>query len=145
MRSKRWCVCDPESNSPSTEPGQLQEDVDQLRARGISRLVSLVGAVPESARDWQQLTLDVDDAGTSDLRELVNKVRTFVKSEDMKAGSTLVFCNLAVNRSPAVLAAYLMVEHGWTLSRALGHLGRLRPGMSIHPRYLEQLGRLTDR
>jgi hypothetical protein len=115
------------------------EHSDRLRDAGVTHLVSLIGAAPESAATFKALLLDVSDEGTSDLRSVLAEFTPFVEAVRSSGGRVLVFCNLGVNRSAAVVAGYLQSALGWSCNVALTHIRENRPAVSIHDRYIEQL------
>jgi hypothetical protein len=115
------------------------EHGERLRAAGVTHLVSLIGVVPDSANAFETLVLDVSDEGRSDLGRLLPDFMSFVEPVRSAGGRVLVFCNLGVNRSAAVVAGYLQSALGWSCEAALAHLKRSRPAVSIHEEYLSQL------
>jgi hypothetical protein len=112
---------------------------ERLRTAGVTHLVSLIGAVPEAASAYEALVLEVSDEGTSDLSRVLAEFTPFVEKVRSAGGKVLVFCNLGVNRSAAVVAGYLQSALGWSCEAALEHLRRNRPAVSIHEAYLKQL------
>jgi len=115
------------------------EHSERLRSAGVTHLVSLVGAVPESADALETLILSVSDEGASDLSRVVPEFSSFVEGVRSSGGKVLVFCNLGVNRSAAVAAGYLQAALGWSYESALAHVRKNRPAVSIHDNYLQQL------
>jgi len=120
------------------------EGTERLRAAGITHVVALGDAVPEAAAQVRGLRLPMSDEGESDLWEVVANAAPFIDGARAAGGRVLVLCNQGVNRSPALIAAYL-VASGVAPQRALELLSQARPIVNLHGRYLAQLTALRHR
>jgi protein-tyrosine phosphatase len=118
------------------------DDATALRAAGITHLLSLREDRVEGAGEIESLHLPMSDAGESSLEQLVHGAGTFIDSALRLGGRVLVYCDLGVNRTPALIAAYLIMK-GWTLEDALGQVSRSRPVVGIVEPYMTQLRALA--
>lgn len=120
------------------------ESADRLRAAGITHVVAVGEAVPEAAAQLPTLHLPMSDEGMSDLWELVLMAGPLLEAARSGGGRVSVFCNQGVNRSPALVAGYL-VASGVAPQRALELLSSARPIVNLHGRYLSLLTALRMR
>lgn len=111
---------------------------------GITHLVAVGELAPEAAAYVRSLRLPISDEGESDLWEVVAKAAPFIDAARSTGGQVLVLCNQGVNRSPAVVAAYL-VASGLASQQALELLSQARPIVNLHGGYLAQLTALRHR
>jgi len=119
------------------------ENADHLRERGITHVICLLEECPEAVDQLPKLCIPMSDYGDSDLRQWVADAIPFIERAQEAGGRVLVFCALGVNRSPALVAGYLKVKLRYSTAEALKVLTSIRPFVSVHQRYLEQLERLT--
>jgi hypothetical protein len=114
------------------------ESEDRLRAAGISQVLTVGDVVPVAVAAFPGLRVTMSDEGMSDLWALVSRTRPFLDAARAAGDRVLVLCNQGVNRSPALVAGYLVVS-GQTSAHALKILSEARPIVNIHGRYLSQL------
>ena len=69
---------------------------------------------------------------------------TFIESAKEANGVCLVHCSQGVNRAPTIVLGYLVAKLKWTLKRAYEHLMQVRPMLSPHEKYFEQLQQLEQ-
>jgi dual specificity phosphatase 12 len=117
---------------------------EALEAAGITHVVCLCDDLPEPAQDLVSLHLPMSDSGDSDLEGLTRKALEFIRGGIKVRGRVLVFCGLGVNRSPAMVSAYLVID-GWSLDDALRAVYNARPMASLHENYLAKLRALALR
>lgn len=115
-----------------------------LEVAGITHAVCLCDDFPEPAQGLSSLHLPMSDSGSSNLEELARQAHAFIREGMKSGGQVLVFCGLGVNRSPALVTAYLVLQ-GWSLDAALGAVYKARPMTSLHQDYLAQLRTLAQR
>jgi|GEM_PF-6737977 len=84
------------------------------------------------------------DDGTTALCTILENCFEFLDRVKSIQGQTLVFCRQAQNRSPTVVIAYLMKSCGMNLRAAYSMVHSLRPEISPHASYFEQLQRLDQ-
>jgi hypothetical protein len=99
-----------------------------LRARGVSRFVSLLGEVAPPA--WlagadDALWLRVPDRNAPSVEDLRHAMQFLDESRSLGAG-VLVFCGSGVGRAPTAYVAWC-VRRGAEPSAALRHLQSIRP------------------
>jgi protein-tyrosine phosphatase len=120
------------------------KDVEKLRARRITHLLSVREEPPEGSEGFASLHLPMFDSGESRLEAIAGEAAVFIDAALGAGGGVLVFCDLGVNRSPALIAGYLIMK-GWTLEAALTALLRGRTIVGIVEPYLVQLRALAAR
>jgi protein-tyrosine phosphatase len=88
-----------------------------------------------------ELVLDVVDTAGFDIRPAFSRAIAFIDSAKTAPGngSVLVHCAMGVSRSPAVVAAYLMVSRRLQSSEALAIVCRCRPIASPNKGFLAAL------
>jgi protein-tyrosine phosphatase len=60
-----------------------------------------------------------------------------------RGATVLVHCAAGVSRSPTLVAAYLMLERGYSATEALDFVGKRRTGISPNTGFVEQLSALN--
>jgi protein-tyrosine phosphatase len=115
-----------------------------LRAAGITHLVSLREERPEDKDEFRFLHLPMSDSGESHLEALIPQAARFIDSALRGGGRVLVFCDLGINRSPALMAGYL-ISKGWSFERAFELIGRARSLMGVVEPYSTQLREMAGR
>ena len=105
---------------------------------GTKAVVNLCGqADPYQAEAalWQPIFEGGSDPDLDWLRRVV----LFIAAQRQADRPTYVHCLAGVNRSGAVVTAYLMFEHGWGRDEALTHLRRKRPVVQPNPMLMRLL------
>lgn len=120
------------------------ENVSHLEEQNITHAVCLLEEFPESVASLPKRCIPMSDYGESDIRRVLTDVVPFIENAKATGGRVLIFCALGVNRSPALVVGYLRMELGCSMGAALGRITLNRPFVSIHERYLSQLGELED-
>jgi len=115
-----------------------------LKAAATTHAVCLCEDLPQPAQALPSLHLPMSDFGGSSLEELARQAVEFIHAGMKSGGQVLVFCGLGVNRSPALVTAYLVLQ-GWSLDDALRAVYNARPVADIHEDYLAQLRALALR
>jgi len=113
--------------------GEVAKDLNKLRRSGISAVLNCVGASQQTDKayyglDFEYLQLELKDEDSFDLRVFLPQCLDFIRANrDDKKRGVLVHCSAGVSRSAAVVLAYLMYEHRWTLALALDCVWQARP------------------
>lgn len=131
----------------SSQPREAE--FSQLQQKGIRHIVSLRrfhrNDPMRSSSTSQNGTLTMHHvpmrAGNLDEQDLVRALKCIHQCE----GPTLVHCWHGADRTGAVIAAYRMVDHGWTAEKAIAELHDPRFGhhASVYPN-IEKLLRELD-
>ncbi len=91
------------------------------------------------------LHVAISDYGGTDLRSAVPACISFINTARDEGGHMLIHCAFGQNRSPTVVVAYLMLEFGWELQKALEFVSKRRAKIGIIPAYLTQLQALQEK
>ena len=119
------------------------EDFKLLRRYGITHIVNCAGSklvncaqnqdqrvsntlYPEESGISECLIIGAVDHEDYDIGTHFDKAIDFLNSVEKKGGRTLVHCNLGVNRSGAVMAAYLMVRKKMSLLSVIDYIKQKR-------------------
>lgn len=101
---------------------------------------------PPASAPYKFLHVPVDDYGHTELSrsssDTLRKCFKFIEKGRSEGGRVFVHCRKGVNRSPTIVLAWLVQVEGWTLKKAYEHVKQVRPMMSPHERYFEQLQQL---
>ncbi|KAI0079422.1 DSPc-domain-containing protein [Panus rudis PR-1116 ss-1] len=115
-----------------------------VSSEGITHILS-IGSTP--ATKFPNITYEripLTDSPTSSLAEAASSAATFLDAVEAKGGKVLVHCSAAISRSPAVVAAYLVMRKKIPLKEAMGRIVRSRPSVSPNPGFLAQLNELEQ-
>eukprot|EP00754_Rhynchopus_humris_P022026 Rhum_TRINITY_DN14768_c15_g1::Rhum_TRINITY_DN14768_c15_g1_i1::g.117768::m.117768/K17614/DUSP3, VHR; dual specificity phosphatase 3 len=128
-------------------PESAANDAGELRRCGVTHIVSL-GARAAALDGVAVLRIGCKDATDADLGAMCDEAFPFMDAcfhqrAASAPGSVLVHCKAGLSRSPAVVVAYLVARHGFTVEGALGVL-RQATGRRVQPNagFLAQLGAL---
>jgi protein-tyrosine phosphatase len=91
------------------------------------------------------LHLPLSNYGDSSLLEILEEVCAYIQGAIEKKGNVLVHCQYGCNRSPAVVAAYLIHYRGFSCQAAIDLICKKRKQVGICQEYLEQLKNLADK
>ncbi|KAF2497677.1 phosphatases II, partial [Lophium mytilinum] len=80
------------------------------------------------------------DKPSADISTVVARAVEIIDAVEKEGGVLLVHCSAGISRSPTVVAAYLMLQKGWTLQGALGEMRRGRGCVRPNEGFLRQLG-----
>ncbi|KAF8148262.1 protein-tyrosine phosphatase-like protein [Crassisporium funariophilum] len=97
------------------------QDKDLLRQHHITHLVQVLDVpwLPLSEKDgFNCYRIDILDQSTADLRPHLEAVCAHIDRTLRSGRSVLVHCQQGVSRSPAVVIAYLIRNHGMSLDNA---------------------------
>mmetsp|Transcript_14354 Transcript_14354/g.26623 ORF Transcript_14354/g.26623 Transcript_14354/m.26623 type:complete len:204 (+) Transcript_14354:116-727(+) len=131
----------------------VARDVNTLREKGITHVLCVAREAytrhpAEMAGDLELARFDgmlLDDFGSSSLAKLLPPHIGFIdKALSSPGGRCLVHCKMGVNRSAAVVIAYLMARAGMTYKEAHLHTLRHRPIICLHDSYKAQLEALPS-
>lgn len=87
----------------------------------------------------QTLKISISDSSESDITPFLDEVTEFINSLVSDDIVVLVHCKGGINRSPAVIVAYLVRFCGFSMEEALMHVKNKRKGARFQPHYLEQI------
>ncbi len=89
-----------------------------------------------AGRNW--LHVPVDDDWREDISQHFLHVIQFIDAA-RKEGPVLIHCAGGISRSPTLVAAYLMWEHGWTRQQSMEHITTYRKIVDPNDGFMEQL------
>ena len=116
------------------------EQADYLEGLGITNTICLLEELPKAIPpQFENLLLPMSDDGESRLADLLVRAVPFIERARSSGGRVLIFCASGINRSPALASAYLQVVLRYRMDAALSMIFSVRPLVSIHERYLDQL------
>ncbi len=78
--------------------------------------------------EWHKLILDDDP--TENIAPYFRVVHAILHAAIARGATVLVHCAAGVSRSPTLVAAYLMLERGYSATEALDFVGKRRMGIS---------------
>lgn len=81
----------------------------------------------------------IDDDATEPIAGYFEPVHALIKAALKRGSTVLVHCAAGISRSPTLVAAYLMLERGWTAEAALDFLGKRRIGIMPNHGFREAL------
>jgi hypothetical protein len=120
--------------------------VERLRGLGITEVLN----VSDSARFIEDSGIRVhhipiSDFGDTNLSEVFKSCFTIIQKCNHEGKRILVHCRHGQNRSPSVVLGYLISHDHMTLKRAYELVTSVRPIISVHERYFEQLQILEEK
>lgn len=118
-------------------------DIAVLRGSGVTHLLSLREERAEGIEDLEYLNLPMSDSGDSVLCEVASNAARFIDAARDAGGRVLVYCDMGVNRTAAVIAGYLILK-GWSLEAATERISRVRSVINIIEPYNLQLRALAE-
>ena len=107
---------------------------DELRARGVTRIVSLIDAeldepYPETVRVTRHPLTDGQAAEWAPFAAATDTVRGALDADE----SVLCHCSAGISRSGAVVAAALAVRHDESFDAGLERVVAAKPNVNPHP------------
>jgi hypothetical protein len=105
---------------------------------GTRAVVNLCGREDRYATEaclWEP----VSEGGPEPSIEWLRRVVGFIAAQRAAGRPTYVHCLAGMNRSGAVVTAYLMYEHGWGRDEALGFVRSRRPQVQPNPALMRLL------
>jgi atypical dual specificity phosphatase len=127
MSDFTWIIDD---RLAATSLPSLPEDFEELRANGISSLISLTESPPNSTL-LSELGIDVHRFPIPDmavvLAETMDRIIARIHAEIALGRKTAVHCGAGLGRTGLVVGCYL-VSQGESGEEAILHVRRLRPG-----------------
>lgn len=84
------------------------------------------------------IVLPIEDLDSQELSPILETVFDVIR-HGTGNGSVLVHCLMGRSRSAAVICAWLICVHGWTVDCAIEHLSKCRPTVRIRAGFIRQL------
>lgn len=114
----------------------------QLNEKGITHILSLDSKSLAALENTKHFPMC--DRGRTSLKEVLDKVQTFIVEGQKDGNTILIHCHLGQNRSAAVVIAFLMINakyknNPYTLYQAHKKVKAARPLILIHREYAKQL------
>jgi hypothetical protein len=106
--------------------------------RGTQAVVNLCGREDRykvEASLWEPILESAEEPTLEWLRRVVE----FIDTQRKAGRTTYVHCMAGMNRSGAVVTAYLMSKHGWDRDRALAFVREKRPQIQPNPTLMRLL------
>ena len=105
---------------------------DALAAVGVTHVVNVTPGLPtpQDAAEEPGLTtmrIPVDDDVNAPLHQHLDAAADFIAAALAAGGRVCVFCADGRSTAPAVVAFFLMRQHGCSLASALGAIGAVQP------------------
>ena len=114
-----------------------------LKRLGITHVLNVMESCRfEETTDRIQLHIPLSDYGDTNLRGSLEECFAFIEQAQAAGGRVLVHCRYGMNRSPAVVLAYLVLKLGRALDETYCELREKRAEVCIHQLYIRQLAEL---
>lgn len=110
-----------------------------LRTAGITHILNASGVEDTYPGSFKYMAVAMRDATTQDLLKVMEKVGAFLNSGTRDGNRTLVHCRAGRSRSPAIVVAFLMAQHGLSFTEARALLHKVRPTECINAGFEAQL------
>ena len=150
---------EPPNIGPPAHPGKMldhvyignldnAEDYDLLPALGITHVLNVAGTrnfdltrsrYPEKLGITDFLMIPAEDYEEYDIAEHFHDAISFLDRAKASGGKAMVHCNLGVNRSGAVVAAYMMIHQRKPLLKVLSDLKSKRAVVLCNTGFRRQL------
>jgi hypothetical protein len=111
--------------------------------RGTRAVVNLCGR-PDPYEVEATFWEPVFEAGKEPSPDWLQRGVAFIAEQRRANRTTYVHCLNGVNRSAALVTAYLMQEHGWGRDEALAYLRKKRPVVQPNPTLMQLLAEWED-
>jgi len=113
---------------------------DVIRKLGVTHVLNVHTSCrfPSDLCGYEYLHVPMSDFGDDDLEVALPKLMPFVVC-GLAVGKVLVHCQMGINRSATVTICYLMMHQHFTLRRAYLHTQSIRPMISPHELYFDQM------
>lgn len=109
----------------------LLHDFDFLKENNISHVITVLEQeyVTHSmaALGILQMTIKMYDSEKEPIGGAFAETTQFIRAALEEGGAVYVHCLMGMSRSPTIVAAYLIAEHGFTTEEALEFLTKIRP------------------
>ncbi|KAG6895566.1 hypothetical protein C0992_000597 [Termitomyces sp. T32_za158] len=118
------------------------QDKDLLVDHGISHLVQVLDApwIPVSEKDgFNCHRIQILDHATADLKPHLEAACNYIDRALRNGRNVLVHCQQGISRSPAVVIAYLIRNHGMSYDTAFTFLKRKRACVQPNPGFVAAL------
>nr|CCC15146.1 DUSP-like protein B [Fredericella sultana] len=121
-------------------------DYELLQSLGVTDIVNVTADVPNFYTSlFTYMRVPVEDTSSSNLKRYFVAVHAFIAQARQRGGAVLVHCRAGVSRSPTVVIAHLMLQNGWTSSRAIETVQKQRSIINPNPGFIQQLTELDQK
>ncbi|KAJ6480419.1 protein-tyrosine phosphatase-like protein [Mycena sanguinolenta] len=114
-----------------------------LRAHGVTHLVQALEApwAPPARKEdgFVAYSIDIRDKETVDLRPHLEAACVYIERALKRGEGVLVHCQQGVSRSPSIVIAYLIRNHGMSYDAALAFVRRKRACVKPNPGFARAL------
>ena len=97
------------------------------------------GVSPAFTSQFKYKVIQVMDVPWENLGKYFPDAVAFIRGAIQSGGTVFVHCWAGVSRSSSCVIAYLMSEHGLSLSSAINLVRRQRPIINPNPGFIKQL------
>lgn len=121
--------------------GQYDAFEKKIEPLGIRYILNVAGGSVQTKQGFKKLIIPIDDFGRDILnsKNILGRCFTFIQEAKQNGNKVVVHCRSGINRSATVVLAYLVKYENFTLKDAFLHLRSVRPIVSPHEDYWEQL------
>lgn len=119
-------------------PESAASDVTQLRAIGITHILSLGARGPKGGGDDDgkeamcTLRIGCEDGEGTSLASICHQAFPFIEEGMASGGGVLVHCKAGLSRSPSVVAAFLVAKFGMSPGQAFELITK-QTGRKVRP------------
>jgi|SaaInlStandDraft_4_1057021.scaffolds.fasta_scaffold19712_1 protein-tyrosine phosphatase len=97
-----------------------------------------IGCNPKKSFD-NHLKLSLKDSRDSDLKSILRDALKFIDNSLKSNNKILVHCKAGMNRSPAVVIAYLVIYKSYNIDDASQFVKIKKPSIQLHKHYLNDI------
>jgi protein-tyrosine phosphatase len=87
--------------------------------------------------EWYRLVLDDDKE--EPISQYFTLVHSIIKKAIQNKNTVIIHCAAGISRSPTLVAAYFIIENGWTSEEALFYIKNRRPYVDPNSGFIRQL------
>ncbi|XP_062108445.1 dual specificity protein phosphatase 1-like [Humulus lupulus] len=121
----------------SLEAARNKEELKELKITHILTVAHCL--VPIYPDEFVYKVINVADKEDTDIKQFFDECFNFIDEAKRSGGRVLVHCVVGKSRSATIVVAYLMRQHGMTLSEALKLVRSQRPIAAPNRGFMSQL------
>ena len=120
---------------------KASKDQEGLQTIGITHIVNISGKqyFPGAIEYFRFYMKDGKGSGEILLKNIDDTISFITSALSNKKSKILVHCQAGMSRSPAIILAYLILEHKMTLKEAFTHTKSIRPAIRPNVEFLPPL------